>query len=60
MLLPGRVVARTMAEAKELIKGRIIAKGLILLEPVRPYPCNVQHLNNGIWWEYYVKVKSGA
>lgn len=58
LLLPGRVVAKTREEAAELIKERVIAKGLTLIEPVRPYPCNVQHLQDAIWWEYYAKVKS--
>ena len=56
MLLPGRVVARTMDEAAELIKG-VSANVLALIEPVRPYPRNVQHLNDDIWWEYYAKVE---
>lgn len=57
MLLPGRVIAPTIDQAVELIAQRIAAKGFILLEPVRPYPCGVQHLKEDIWWEYYAKIK---
>lgn len=58
LFLPGRVVAKTPEEAITKIKERAESKGFELVGPVSPYPCRVQHLNNGIWWEYYANVKN--
>lgn len=58
--LPGRVVAKTEAEAITEIARQITERSFTALEPIRPYPCKVQHRPNDTWWEHYTKVECGG
>lgn len=56
LLKPGRIFAADEAEARELVRQELEAKGYTVAGEIRPRPCPVQP-RDLIWYEYYVRVR---
>lgn len=57
LVIPGRVIAKTKQEAITAITAQLKRMGFEAIKPIKPYPCDVQHRPDYIWWEHYTNVK---
>lgn len=60
LLFPGRVVAKTKADAVKMIEEQIRSRGFTPAGDIKPYPCRVQPDTETTWFEFYVHVNQGA